>query len=217
MPSHFEIELDKLKYVVKRIAELAHNQVDESIGFLTSDYEESMDVKKVENKIDKLDVMIDEICQSIFALQQPVASDLRFIISSLKISNETERIGDLAMSNIKYAKQIKNRNDLVKKFNINQLTQLIEDVLTVSNHCLTTKDPEDIAKVFVLRDAISTLALKMIDDVTADMEKSSKNVNSGIKLILILKNFTRISKHCSNIVEQVYFMINAKIIKHHKI
>jgi phosphate transport system protein len=61
-------------------------------------------VKKTENKIDKLDVKIDDICQGVFALQQPVASDLRFIISAMQMSKEIERIGDLSMSIIKYPK-----------------------------------------------------------------------------------------------------------------
>ena len=87
---------------------MAENQVGEAVKALLSEpVSEGKEVKKTENKIDKLDVKIDEICQSIFALQQPVASDLRFIMSAMQISNEIERIGDLAISIIKNLKILK--------------------------------------------------------------------------------------------------------------
>ena len=104
--THFEIELERLKNVIIKIGNLAENQVSESVKALLSEPIEGKEVRKTESKIDKLDVKIDEICQSIFALQQPVASDLRFIMASMQISNEIERIGDLAVSVIKRAKNI---------------------------------------------------------------------------------------------------------------
>ena len=107
MASHLELEIDKLKSVIIKIGELAEIQINEAVkALLYEPFSEVKEVKKTENKIDKLDVKIDDICQGIFALQQPVASDLRFIISSMQISNEIERIGDLAMSIIKQSKSI---------------------------------------------------------------------------------------------------------------
>ena len=88
--THFEIELEKLKNVIIKIGNLAESQVSESVKALLSEPIEGKEVKKTEHKIDKLDVKIDEICQSIFALQQPVASDLRFIMAAMQISNEIE-------------------------------------------------------------------------------------------------------------------------------
>jgi phosphate transport system protein len=81
MASHFEIELEKLKNVIVKIGKLAEIQVSGSVNALLSEpVAEGKEVKKTENKIDRLDVKIDEICQSIFALQQPVASDFRFLM-----------------------------------------------------------------------------------------------------------------------------------------
>ena len=86
MASHFEIELEKLKNIIEKIGVLAENQVGESVKALLSEpVSEGKEVKKVENKIDKLDVKIDEICQSIFALQQPVASDYVLLCRQCKL------------------------------------------------------------------------------------------------------------------------------------
>ena len=114
--THFELELEKLKDIIKKIGALAVSQVGESVKALLYEPIVGKEVKKTELKIDKLDVKIDGICQSIFALQQPVASDLRFIMASLQISNEIERIGDLAVSVIKRTKNIKEKHDLISKF-----------------------------------------------------------------------------------------------------
>jgi phosphate transport system protein len=188
MASHFEIELDKLKTVIQKIGVLAENQVVQAVKALLSEpVTEGKEVKKTENKIDKLDVRIDEICQSIFALQQPVASDLRFIMSAMQISNEIERIGDLAIS-------------IIKK----------------SNECFVTRDETTIGEIFLLNNSIKNESENAIHNIINEMKTNSKAVVSGTNLVIVIKHLERVSEHCTNIAEYVHFMINAKIIKHEK-
>lgn len=215
--THFEIELDKLKNVIQKIGALAENQVNESVKALLSEpVAEGKEVKKVESKIDKLDVKIDEICQRIFALQQPVASDLRFIMASLQISNEMERIGDLAISIIKKNKSIKGKHDLIAKFDIATIAREVEVVMVKTNECFLTRDSEVISSVFPLNYAIKAKVDEVIGAIINEMKSNSKVVVSGTNLVLVLKHLERISEHCSNIAEYVYFMVHAKIIKHEK-
>jgi phosphate transport system protein len=177
---------------------------------------EGKEVKKVENKIDKLDIKIDEICQRIFALQQPVASDLRFIMAAMQISNEIERIGDLAISIIKKNKNIKEKHDLIGKFEIATIAKEVEVVMVKTNECFLTRDSAVIASIFVLNNAIKDKVDEVILAIINEMKANSKVVVSGTNLVLVLKHLERISEHCSNIAESVYFMVNAKIIKHEK-
>lgn len=215
--THFEIELDKLKNVIQKIGVLAENQVSESVKALLSEpVAEGKEVKKVENKIDKLDIKIDEICQRIFALQQPVASDLRFIMAAMQISNEIERIGDLAISIIKKNKNIKEKHDLIGKFEIATIAKEVEVVMVKTNECFLTRDSAVIASIFVLNNAIKDKVDEVILSIINEMKANSKVVVSGTNLVLVLKHLERISEHCSNIAESVYFMVNAKIIKHEK-
>ncbi|MBD0726364.1 phosphate transport system regulatory protein PhoU [Flavobacterium sp. L1I52] len=215
--THFEIELDKLKNVIQKIGALAENQVNESVKALLSEpVAEGKEVKKIESKIDKLDVKIDEICQRIFALQQPVASDLRFIMASLQISNEMERIGDLAISIIKKNKSIKEKHDLIAKFDIATIAREVEVVMVKTNECFLTRDSEVILSVFPLNYAIKAKVDEVIGAIINEMKSNSKVVVSGTNLVLVLKHLERISEHCSNIAEYVYFMVHAKIIKHEK-
>jgi phosphate transport system protein len=219
MASYFEIELDKLKKIIEKIGKLAEGQVGESVKTLLQEPEaaEGKSIKKTENKIDKLDIKIDEICQSIFALQQPVASDLRFIMSAMQISNEIERIGDLSISIVKRSKNIKEKHDLIVKFNIADVARQVELITVKTNNCFITRNENTIGEIFVLNKDIRNNCEDAIHEIINEMKINSKAVVSGTNLVIILKHLERISEHCTNIAEYVYFMINAKIIKHDKI
>jgi phosphate transport system protein len=215
--THFEMELERLKKEITKISNLAVSQVSESVKALLSEPIEGKEVKKIENKIDKLDVKIDEICQSIFALQQPVASDLRFIMASMQMSNELERIGDLAVSIIKRAKSINPKHDLIAKLEIGDLARQVDIISIKTDECFLNRDENLIAEVFILNKNLKKKADAKIEDVIAEMKMNSKAVVSGTNLIIVIKHLERISEHCTNIAEYVHFMINAKIIKHNKI
>jgi phosphate transport system protein len=214
--THFEIELEKLKNIIIKIGTLAESQVSESVKALLSEPIEGKEVKKTENKIDKLDIKIDEVCQSIFALQQPVASDLRFIMAAMQISNEIERIGDLAVSVIKRSKNIKDKLDLIAKFEIANLAKQVELITSKTNECFLTRDEARIAEVFVLNKTIKNKSEDAIHGIIAEMKSHSKAVVSGTNLVIVIKHLERISEHCTNIAEYVHFIVNAKIIKHEK-
>lgn len=217
MGSHFEIELEKLKNVIIKIGSLAENQLGEAVKALLSEpMAEKKEVRKNEEKIDKLDVKIDEICQAIFALQQPVASDLRFIMASMQISNEIERIGDLAISVIKNCKNIKDKHDLIVKFNVAELAKQVEDITAKMNECFVERSETIIGDIFVLNSSIKTNSDAIILDLMNEMKMNSKAVVSGMNLVLVIKHLERISEHCTNIAEHIHFIITAKIIKHEK-
>lgn len=215
--THFEIELEKLKSIIQKMGILAEGQVSEAVKALLSEpIIEGKEVRKTEHKIDKLDVKIDQICQSIFALQQPVASDLRFIMSAIQISNELERIGDLSISTIKRTKNIKDRQNLILKFNLTDIARKIESITIKTNKCFIVREESLIGEIFVFNHSIKKECDDAIQNIINEMKTNSKAVVSGTNLVLVLKHLERISEHCTNIAEYVYFMINAKIIKHEK-
>ena len=219
MATHFEMELDNLKNTIKKIGKLAEGQVSEAVKILLQEPEaaESKVIKKTENKIDKLDVKIDEICQSIFALKQPVASDLRFIMSAMQISNEIERIGDLSISIVKKTKNIMEKHDLIVKFDIADIARQVELITSKTNKCFADQDGTAAGAIFVLNKDIKNSCEDAIHNIINEMKVNSKAVVSGTNLVIVLKHLERISEHCTNIAEYVYFTVNAKIIKHDKL
>lgn len=217
MASHLETELGKLKNIIIKIGTLAESQVHEAIKSLLSEpTSETKELKKTESKIDKLDLKIDDICQSVFALQQPVASDLRFIMSAMQISNEIERIGDLSISIVKLTKSIKEKHELISRFQVEAIAREVEQITTITNLCFENLDETLIETIFKLNTSIKDKSSDATDNIVIEMKNHSKTVVSGTHLILALKHLDRISDHCTNIAESVYFMINAKTIKHEK-
>ena len=219
MATHFEMELQKLKNIIIKIGNLAQGQVNEAVKILLQEPEaaEEKTIKKTENKIDRLDVKIDEICQSIFALKQPVATDLRFIMSAMQISNEIERIGDLSISIVKKSKNIKEKHDLIEKFDINDIARQVELITLKTNICFAKQDGKATGEILVLNRDIRNSCEDAIHDIINEMKVNSKAVVSGTNLVIVLKHLERISEHCTNIAEYVYFTVNAKIIKHDKL
>lgn len=217
MPSHLEIELEKLRNAIIKMINLAENQVFEAVGVLLSEpISKKKEVRKTESKIDKLDLRIEEICQNVFALQQPVASDLRFIMSAMNMTNEIERIGDLSMSVIKLSKNINEKHELVINHNIENIARNVESITIKTNMCFQKLNEEAIQEIFDLNTRIKTECEEAILNVVVQMKSKSKSVTSGTNLVIALKNLERIGEHCTNIAESVYFMINAKTIRHEK-
>src|SRR6478752_8481692 len=155
MALYLESEIKKLRNVIKEISKLGEKQVLEAMKVLLSeDGTDKKEIKKAENKIDKLDMKIDQICQTIVALQQPVASDLRFVLSAMQIGNEAERIGDLAIDIIKKSKKIDEKHDLVVKFNIAELAREIEEITFKTNEYFKSLEENKIQEIFALDSSI---------------------------------------------------------------
>lgn len=212
-----ETEINKLRNAIIKIINLSENQVIEAMNMLSTEQDsKSKGVKKVENKIDKLDVKIDEICQNIFALQQPVASDLRFIMSAMQISNEAERIGDLSLSIIKKSKTVKEQPELLSKFKIEVLANDVKETALKTLLAFQNLNEENINEVFALNKKVRHNCEEIIQDLISEMKNNTAYVVAGTHLVMTLKHIDRITSHCANIVESVYFMINAKIIKNDK-
>ncbi len=217
MASLLESELDKLKNAIIKIGNLAEHQIFEAIKALLSEpVSEAKEMKKTEHKIDKLDLKIDEICQNVFALQQPVASDLRFIMSAMQISNDFERIGDLSINIIKKAKNINEKLDLTTKLNIAIITRDIENNIQKTNECFKSQNEDLIHEIFVLNKKIQKNCEATILNIILEMKSNTKAIVSGTNLVIILKHLERVGDHCTNIAESIYFVVNAESIKHEK-
>jgi phosphate transport system protein len=134
----------------------------------------------------------------------------------MQISNEIERIGDLAVSVIKRSKSIKDKHDLIAKFEISDLAREIELITVKTNECFLTRSENTIGEVFVLNKTIKKKSDDTIHGIISEMKSNSKAVVSGTNLVIVMKHLERISEHCTNIAEYVHFMVNAKIIKHDK-
>jgi phosphate transport system protein len=134
----------------------------------------------------------------------------------MQISREIERVGDLSMSIIKLTKSIKEKHELITKFNIADIVREVQDITVMTNECFLNMDETSIEEIFKLNSDIKSKSSDAIDNIIGEMKHNSKTVVSGTNLVIALKHFERIADHSTNVAEAVFFMINAKTIKHEK-
>lgn len=194
---------------------LACNQVTGALKvLLTGASDEIPVIEKTEHRIDKLDVKIDKLCQRIFALQQPVASDLRFIMASLRIGNELERIGDLAMSIINKTEIVREQPEIISKFGIDAIAGLSDTIARKTFEGYVFSDVTLIGEIFSLNEEIKEKCQLALHEIIVEMTNKSEVIVVATNLILILRQIERLADHCTNIAESLSFMVNGEIVKH---
>ena len=215
MQTYFDAELAKLRKRIIKMLNLVNGQLDKSFRLLLdSDSDNIGLIKHDENKVDKLDIKIDKLCQQIFALGQPVAKDLRFIMASLKISNDIERIGDIAFDITKRSEAISQMPDIIDKYMIPEFLKKIRKLFNQVIESYTNSNSE-LAVDIISECRNSEEDCKIIfDKIVSEMTKKSDIIVVATDFILITRDFERILRHIENIAESIIFIVDSKIIKH---
>lgn len=217
MYHYLEEELEQLKMKIIKMGSLVEEQIENSFKALfEGNTELAQTVIRRDDEVDKYDIKIDKHCQRIFALTQPVAFDLRLIMSALMINNDLERMGDIAVNISERAEPLINHTDLLKKMQIQELTIKIKKIVKSSIDCFVNSDAE-LAKSIILLDAeIDKLDRELFDRITNEMKSNPDLIIPCSHVLTLIRNIERLSDHAANIAEDVIFLIDAKIIRHSK-
>ncbi len=215
MYQYLEEELDLLKTKVIKMGSLVEEQIEFAVRSL---FEKNIELSKIvierDTKVDKFDVKIDKLCQKIFALTQPVAVDLRLIMSALKINNDLERMGDIAVNIAERVEPLINYVDLLKKVQLNFMAEKVITVVQKSIDSFVNNDHELAAGVIKSDDVIDNLEREIFYKLIDEMINDNKLINPGAHSISLLRHLERLADHATNIAEEVIFLVDAKIIKH---
>ena len=215
MHRHFDEELTQLREKLLRMSGLVEETINTSIKALI-DRDSALAQKAVESDkaIDMYEIEIDELSLRLLALYQPQAGDLRFITSAMRINNDLERIGDLAVNiaqrslDLLKVPPFKSLNDIL------QMAQAAQGMLKESLNAFVNRDSK-LAQQVCLRDDDVDNFNKMIFIKVLSEKPHDQELERGIDLILVAKNLERIADHSTNICEEVIYMIEGKMIKHH--
>ena len=215
MHRSFEDDLDKLRTRLIRMGSLVEEQVEFAFKALLECNEGLAKlVIERDDKVDKLDIKIDKQCQRIFALQQPVASDLRLLLASIKINNELERIGDMATNISHPVIHDPGVCMLVKEFGLDKITTSAYTMVKASLDAFVNNDA-DLAKHVLPPDStVDGLERQFKSDIIALMREKPEIIPQGVELISILSNIERMADHATNIAENVIFLFEAKMVRH---
>jgi phosphate transport system protein len=207
--------IEKLKTRVIKMCSLVDEQVQSAIKSVEEEnLELAQQVIEKDTKVDKYDNKIDKICQKIFALTQPVAMDLRLIMSSLTINNNLERIGDIAVNIAEYIKMIEKKPAFFKQIKLEEMFILTKQMLKDSIDAYIAGDEKLAKTVIESDDRLDQLNFdnhKILVDV---MKQNPDNIEPGIALLVMSRQLERLGDHCTNIAEDVFFIVEAHMVKH---
>jgi phosphate transport system protein len=207
--------LEKLKTRVIKMCSL----VDEQVQFAIKSFEEenlelAQSVIDRDRKVNKYDVKIDKICQKIFALAQPVAMDLRYIMSSLTINSNLERIGDIAVNIAENVVLIQKKPEFFHDTKLEEMFNLTKRMLKNSIDAFIGGNPELAKEVILTDDVVDRLNAENHQILKSIMKQSPENIEAAVALLVISRELERLADHSTNIAEDVFFIVEAQMIKH---
>jgi len=217
MERHLDQELEDLKKQLLKMGTLVETAIFESVEALKQLSAEG--AKKIianDKIIDELENAIDERCLDLLALRQPMAIDLRFITMSMKISTDLERIADLAVDIAQRVLDLTDKPLLKPLIDIPKLTALAQQMVKNALDSFVNKDADLAGKVILLDNEADRLRNLVQKELIEDyMSKDLSAAPRAVPLLLIARHLERICDHATNIAEDVIYMVNAKVVKHH--
>ena len=212
----FDEELKNLKEKLLRMAGLVEESVELAIEAIKDRKDElSQGVLKNEEQINLLDVEVDETCLRLMALRQPMASDLRFITSAMKIDSELERMGDLAVNVSEQAFILNKLPPLKPLLDIPRMARLAQAMIRDSINAFINRDEALARSVCERDDEVDALDEQIFRELLTYMMEDAANISRAVALILVSRNLERMADHATNIGEDVIYLAKGKTIKHH--
>lgn len=216
MSRHFEEQLEKLRTRVIKMSSLVDEQVEFAIRAIE---EESPEIARLvierDRKVDSYDLKIDKICQKIFALNQPVAMDLRLIMSSMTINGNLERIGDIA-ANIasNFLNLGAKKPEFFDRIKFREMAVIAKEMIKGAIDSYIDREPKLAQKVIESDDRLDLLNHENHQLIIDIMKESPDNIEPAVSFLVACRNLERLGDHATNIAEDVYFITEAQVIKH---
>jgi phosphate transport system protein len=215
MERQVDQQLEKLKTRILKMCSLVDEQVDFAIRSIDEENPALAEiVLEKEKKVDKYDLKIDKICQKIFALNQPVAMDLRLIMSALTINTNLERMGDIAVNIIENSKLIGKKPEWINKTHFAEMAKIAREMIRNSIDSFVQDDAQLAKKVIETDKILDNLNKENHDMLIEIMKKNSNDIQTAVALLVISRMLERLGDHATNIAEDVYFIVEARMVKH---
>ena len=215
MSIHLQRDLDNLRKDILRLGSLVRESTLKSIElFNTQALSLAEEVNTLELHINELEVEIEENCLKILALHQPVAIDLRFIVVVMKVNNDLERMGDQAVNIAKRVTSLMKEESHTFELPLDAMTDTVQDMVALSLEALVNQDPDLARRVVQIDDLLDDLNARNYQALRAGVEETPALVSQAMSLATISSNLERIGDLCTNIAEEVIFMVEGKVIRH---
>jgi len=213
---HFQTELEELKENLLKMAALVEKAISNAVqALVTMDSKLAKKTLDGEDRINKLEIAIDDMCLKLLALKQPMAADLRFITSAMKIITDLERIGDQAVNIAERAISLNEEPQLKPYIDIPRMAEIAQSMVKDVMDAFVNRDSKLARSVCARDDLVDGLNDQVFRELLTYMMADPKTITRAVHLMIVCRCLERIADHATNIAEDVIFMVDALVIKHH--
>ena len=217
MERHFEKELEELKTVINKMASLVDEQVENCFDIMA---EGNVDlykkIKQKDREVDAYDNLIMAKCENLLALFQPVASDLRFILTAIKIDSQLERCGDIAVNIVQRVRRTENFNEIIAGIDLlkmgNTARVMVKDAITA----FINQDEQLANNIWMIDNTVDDLSKKIFNQLVEKIKTNPELAEPCAHLIVLSRHIERLADHATNISEDVIFLTENEIVAHRK-
>jgi len=217
--SQIEDEIRELKKDVLKMMILVHKQLSKGQDAIYQfDKDLANEIMVKENKVNAYELRIDEDCENIIALFNPVANDLRFVLAVFKINADLERMGDYAEGIARYILHFERELDpaILKKLRFQEMYQLILSMIDDVVCGFKDEAPKEARKVFHKDKTINEINATAADTIIPIMKEHPDQTGQLLYLLSIIRKLERVGDLTKNIAEDTIFYVEAKVLKHKK-
>ena len=213
---HFQEELEQLKTRLLEMGGLAEDRVRSALDGLVERDSQLVDrVLGGDVPINQLHIEIDSRCFKLLALHQPMAVDLRAIVSAVKINTDLERVGDLAINIAEAVKRYMRHTPVKELVDIPRMAEIAQRMLRDALDAYVRRDVALAQAVLDEDDALDALKTQVFRELLTYMLQDPSTIEPSLDLILISRHLERIGDHATNVAEDVIFMVSARDVRHH--
>ena len=215
MTTHFLKEIERLKKRILRLAAMVEENLRSAVKSIAeNDLALAERVIDSDPTVDCLEVEVEEECLKILALHQPVAADLRYVITVMKINNDLERIADLAVNIAERSRTIARHAGTPVPFDLDGMLNMALGMVKDSVDALVQSDIDKANQVCIDDDKIDNRHRHAISSIEREIRLNPDLTEYLISLLSVSKNLERIADHATNIAEDVIYMIDGEIVRH---
>ena len=216
---NIEEQRESINNSITKMLSICKSQLQKATeAFVTHDSDLAEEVIRKENRVNALDIKIEEDCENYLALYNPVAVDLRFIMAILKINAEIERIADHAYGISRYVVDEEKpiSPELLKAVQFDKMYDTLKNMLENITDAYENKDVKIARKVFKKDKILDKINGKSFMVLEAEIKKDINLVSQSFILFSVVKKFERVGDLIKNIAEEIIFYVDAEILKHQK-
>jgi len=211
----FEEALHSLNDTLQEMGALVAHSVQRSVRSLVEKNEDyAHQVIRNESRVDQMEIQVDDMVTSLIVREQPVARDMRLIVSAIKITTDLERMGDLAVHIAERALSLMTQGPLPEPINLGDLTNLVESMVLGSLDAFVKRDADVARGILEADDAVDAARNRIQHQLIELMQREPSTISRALDYLIVARKLERIGDHATNIAEDVIFLTQGVDVRH---